>query len=90
MKRLLMKGIRFYQRAFSAFTPSHCRYQPTCSNYALGAVEKFGWFKGGLMGIARVLRCQPLVKGGLDPVPDNFTLRRNPLFREDKTSVKKR
>ncbi|RRK10781.1 membrane protein insertion efficiency factor YidD [Lactiplantibacillus garii] len=90
MKRLLIKGIRFYQRAFSAFTPARCRYQPTCSNYAIGAVEKFGWFKGTLMGLARILRCHPFIKGGLDPVPDKFTLRRNPLFREDRTSVKKR
>ncbi|CAM3025279.1 membrane protein insertion efficiency factor YidD [Lactiplantibacillus plajomi] len=90
MKRLLIGFIHFYQRAFSAFSPAHCRYQPTCSNYALEAIQRFGWGKGALMGLARVLRCQPLVKGGLDPVPEKFTLRRNPLFREDKARVKKR
>lgn len=84
MKRLLVKAIHFYQRAYSAFTPAQCRYQPTCSNYTVGAIERFGAVRGGLMGIARILRCQPFVKGGLDPVPDKFTLRRNPLFREDK------
>ncbi|KLD58674.1 hypothetical protein WP50_24495 [Lactiplantibacillus plantarum] len=40
MRRLLMKGIRFYQRAFSAFSPAHCRYYPTCSNYTLEALER--------------------------------------------------
>ncbi|MFB9770216.1 membrane protein insertion efficiency factor YidD [Lactiplantibacillus modestisalitolerans] len=90
MKRLLIKLIRLYQRAFSAFRPAHCRYQPTCSNYALTAITRFGVGRGSLMAIGRILRCQPFVRGGLDPVPDQFTLRRNPLFREDKKSVKKR
>ncbi|MDN3984224.1 membrane protein insertion efficiency factor YidD [Lactiplantibacillus plantarum] len=90
MRRLLMKGIRFYQRAFSAFSPAHCRYYPTCSNYTLEAIDRFGAVKGVLMGVARILRCQPLVKGGFDPVPVHFSLRRNPQYKEEDHRGKKR
>lgn len=44
----------------------------------VSAIEKHGWLGGLIMGLARIIRCNPLVKGGVDPVPDNFTLRRNP------------
>ncbi|MFC6201996.1 membrane protein insertion efficiency factor YidD [Lactiplantibacillus nangangensis] len=84
MKRVLISSIRWYQRAFSAFSPAHCRYWPTCSAYTIEAVDRFGAARGGLMGIARVLRCQPFVKGGFDPVPATFSLRRNPAFKEEK------
>jgi len=90
MRRLLIKGVRFYQRAFSAFSPAHCRYYPTCSTYTIDAINHFGALKGSLMGIARILRCQPFVKGGFDPVPAHFSLRRNPQFKEEVTDVKKR
>lgn len=69
--------VRFYQRFISARRPYRvCRYYPTCSQYMLEATERFG-AKGILMGICRILRCQPFAKGGYDPVPQHFTLRRN-------------
>ena len=66
-----------YQRWLSPLFPPHCRYYPTCSNYMLTAVRKHGCLLGVIMGIARILRCQPLVRGGYDPVPDKFTIFRN-------------
>lgn len=77
MKKLLMKGVRGYQRRISPLFPPTCRYYPTCSHYTLEALEKHGALKGTLMGAARILRCQPFVKGGYDPVPERFTLLRN-------------
>ncbi|MGT2637861.1 membrane protein insertion efficiency factor YidD [Streptococcus ratti] len=76
MKKLLIAPVRFYQKFISPFFPASCRYRPTCSAYMIEAIEKHG-LKGILMGIARILRCHPFVKGGQDPVPDHFTLRRN-------------
>lgn len=77
MRWLLMKLVRGYQRWISPLFPPTCRYYPTCSTYMLQALKKHGAIKGGLMGVARILRCHPFVKGGVDPVPDHFTLRRN-------------
>lgn len=70
MKGLLIKIIRFYQRHISANTPPSCRFYPTCSNYAVEAIEKHGAFKGSLLSVYRILRCNPLCKGGYDPVPE--------------------
>lgn len=78
MKRILMRIIRFYQKYISPQTPPSCRYHPTCSSYALEAVEKHGALKGGVMGTARIIRCNPFVEGGVDEVPDHFTIFRNP------------
>lgn len=78
MKKILMSIIRFYQKHISPATPPSCRYHPTCSSYALEAVDKHGALKGGAMSTARILRCNPFVEGGVDKVPDYFTLRRNP------------
>jgi len=71
-----MNCIRFYQKYISPMKPPTCRFTPTCSTYALQAVERFGVFKGLLLAIWRVLRCNPLNPGGEDPVPEKFTLRR--------------
>ncbi len=76
MKRIFLALIRFYQLAISPLLPRCCRYYPTCSAYAAEAVKRFGALKGGLMGAARILRCHPFCRGGYDPVPDSFTLRR--------------
>ena len=62
---LLLGLIRFYQRAISPYFPPCCRYTPTCSQYALEAVKKYGPFKGGYLA----LRCNPFHPGGYDPVP---------------------
>ncbi|MDT6981003.1 membrane protein insertion efficiency factor YidD [Levilactobacillus zymae] len=77
MRRLLMGLVRGYQRWISPLFPPTCRYYPTCSTYMLQALAKHGAVKGSLMGIARILRCHPFVHGGVDPVPDHFSLRRN-------------
>lgn len=78
MKNLLKKLIRGYQKGISPALPPSCIYEPTCSNYALQALEKHGAIKGTLMAMARILRCHPFAEGGLDEVPDYFTLKRNP------------
>lgn len=67
MKMILIKLIEVY-RKYSANTPPRCRYYPTCSQYALEAIEKHGALKGGLLAAYRILRCNPFSKGGYDPV----------------------
>ena len=79
MKRLMLAMIRFYRRelSHSKRAPS-CRYIPTCSEYAVTAIERYGPWKGGRMAAWRLLRCNPFSKGGYDPVPEdpNIILRR--------------
>ena len=69
MKRFLLACIRFYRRQISPRKPPCCRYIPTCSEYALQAVEKYGPLRGGFLALRRLLRCNPFHKGGYDPVP---------------------
>jgi hypothetical protein len=69
MRRALIGLVRFYQRWVSPLTPPSCRYIPTCSAYAVEALEKYGALRGGWMAVSRVLRCNPLHRGGYDPVP---------------------
>ena len=69
MKNFLMKAIRFYQRRISPLFPPKCRYYPTCSQYALQAIEIHGVFKGILLAIGRLMRCNIFFPGGVDPVP---------------------
>ena len=69
MKRVFLWLIRFYRRYLSPLTPPCCRFIPTCSQYALEAIEKYGPFKGGWLAFRRILRCHPFHKGGYDPVP---------------------
>jgi putative membrane protein insertion efficiency factor len=62
--------IRFYQLTISRVLPQGaCRFHPTCSHYGYQAIAKYGLFKGGLMAVWRILRCQPFSPGGFDPVP---------------------
>lgn len=68
-KRFLLGSIRFYKREISPFLPNACRYIPTCSEYAMQAVEKYGAVKGGYLAARRILRCHPFHPGGYDPVP---------------------
>ena len=70
MKRLMLFLIRFYKRNISPHTKPSCRYIPTCSEYAQTAIERFGAARGGVLALKRVLRCNPFVKGGYDPVPE--------------------
>lgn len=69
MKFLLIGLIRVYRLLISPLFPPSCRFQPTCSQYALDAVERFGSIRGSWMAIKRILRCQPFHPGGYDPVP---------------------
>ncbi|MBR2868246.1 MAG: membrane protein insertion efficiency factor YidD [Clostridia bacterium] len=69
MKKLLLLLIRFYRRCISPLFPPSCRYYPTCSQYAVEAIEVHGAFKGALLAIWRVLRCNPFSPGGVDLVP---------------------
>ena len=69
MKNFLLKGIRFYQRRISPLFPPKCRYYPTCSQYAVEAIEVHGVFKGMLLAIGRLMRCNIFFPGGVDPVP---------------------
>jgi putative membrane protein insertion efficiency factor len=68
MKSLALKFLRGYKRLISPMLPAACRYVPTCSEYAVEAVERFGIVRGGTMTLWRVLRCNPFVHGGVDPV----------------------
>ena len=70
MKRMMLKSLRFYKRNISPLLPPACKYTPTCSEYAMEAVERFGPVKGGYLAAKRLLRCNPFAKGGYDPVPD--------------------
>jgi len=69
MKQILMALVKFYRAAVSPYRRPCCRYYPTCSQYALQALEKYGAVKGGWLALRRILRCNPLHKGGYDPVP---------------------
>ncbi|MDT0642414.1 membrane protein insertion efficiency factor YidD [Zunongwangia sp. F363] len=61
--------VRFYQKFISPITPATCRYAPTCSQYTLTALRRFGFFKGGWLGLKRILSCHPWGGSGYDPVP---------------------
>ena len=72
MKKILLGLIRFYQRNISPGLPPRCRFIPTCSQYALEAVEKYGARKGGVLALKRILKCQPFHRQKsieYDPVP---------------------
>jgi putative membrane protein insertion efficiency factor len=70
VKKLFLLLIRFYQRCISPCLPPRCRFRPTCSAYALEAIQKYGAAKGGFLALKRLLRCHPFYKGNwYDPVP---------------------
>ena len=79
MKRLALLPIAAYQRWVSPAFGRRCRFEPTCSAYAAHAVRRFGFWRGSLMALWRLLRCNPFSHGGFDPVPERFTLRARPL-----------
>lgn len=68
MKAVMLSAIRFYRRYLSPLKPPTCRFVPTCSEYAMEAVEKYGAAVGLRMAVRRVLRCHPFCAGGYDPV----------------------
>ena len=69
MKRVLLLLIQFYRAEVSPLTLPTCRYYPTCSAYAMEAIERYGARRGGWMALRRILRCHPFHPGGYDPVP---------------------
>ncbi|TFH40315.1 MAG: membrane protein insertion efficiency factor YidD [Chrysiogenales bacterium] len=74
--KLIIFVIRVYQTILSPLLPPSCRFYPSCSVYAIGALKRHGVLKGSLLAAWRVLRCHPFNAGGLDPVPDTFRFRR--------------
>ncbi len=69
MKKVLIAIVTFYRRHISPARPPCCRFTPTCSAYALEALEKYGALKGSWLSLKRFVRCNPFCKGGYDPVP---------------------
>jgi len=77
MSRLLKVPILFYRKFISPLKPPTCRFYPSCSNYALEAIETHGAWRGVYLAIRRILRCHPFHPGGMDPVPPAQTRRLN-------------
>ncbi|NLY87314.1 MAG: membrane protein insertion efficiency factor YidD [Clostridiales bacterium] len=69
IEKIMISLVRAYQIGISPYLGGHCRYRPTCSQYFIEAVEKYGALKGSWLGIRRILRCHPGRPGGYDPVP---------------------
>lgn len=69
MKTVLIAGIKLYQKYISPMKRTRCPYIPTCSQYGLEAIQKYGAVKGSFLAVWRILRCNPFSKGGYDPVP---------------------
>jgi len=67
-KELSIKAIKFYKKWISPGLPSSCRFYPTCSDYTVQAIEKYGFMKGLFLGLKRILRCHPFNPGGYDPL----------------------
>ena len=68
LQRVMLGGIRFYRKRLSPLKPPSCRYYPTCSAYAVEAIEKYGPARGGWLALRRIRRGHPFAKGGYDPV----------------------
>ena len=71
MRQVLIALIKLYRYAISPYLAPSCRYTPSCSSYAIEAVERFGIFRGSWMAVLRISRCHPWHEGGYDPVPDS-------------------
>lgn len=69
LRRVLISCVRGYQLMISPHLPPSCRYYPTCSHYAIEALQKYGAWRGGWMAVRRIARCHPFHAGGFDPVP---------------------
>lgn len=76
-KKFAIFFIRFYQKAISPLKPPSCRFYPTCSQYGLEAIERFGVLKGGMLTLKRISKCHPFHPGGYDPVPEKWPQKKN-------------
>lgn len=75
MKYIFIAIIKFYQVAISPYFPSSCRFEPTCSQYSVESLKRFGIFKGGWLSIKRISKCHPWHEGGYDPVPEKTEIK---------------
>lgn len=74
LKKIFVIPIKLYKKLISPLLPAQCKYYPSCSTYALQAIERFGIIRGTILGAWRILRCNPWSLGGIDPVPEKFDL----------------
>ncbi|MFX3618604.1 MAG: membrane protein insertion efficiency factor YidD [Sporolactobacillus sp.] len=77
MKYVFIFFIRLYQKFISPLTPPSCRFYPTCSQYAVVAIGRFGAIRGGWLALRRLLKCHPFHPGGFDPVPEKISKEKN-------------
>lgn len=73
LKKILITILQGYKKIISPLLPPACRYYPTCSEYAMLAIDRFGIFAGSWLAIKRILRCHPFHPGGYDPVPEKHS-----------------
>ncbi len=83
MKKIALLLLRGYKKFISPLLPPSCRFRPTCSEYAMEAISRYGIIQGGFLSLKRILRCNPFCKCGYDPVPDL-----PPLFKKNKHDIK--
>jgi putative membrane protein insertion efficiency factor len=83
MKYICVILIKFYRKLISPLKPPCCRFYPTCSDYAVQAFIKHGFFTGLVLSVYRIMRCNPFCKPGYDPVPDKIILRRKNNLERD-------
>jgi len=76
LKYLFILLIRFYQLVISPLKPPTCRFYPTCSHYGLESIKRFGALRGGYLAIKRILKCHPFHPGGIDPVPTEWSTKK--------------
>ena len=74
LARIAIRSVQWYQQHISARRPPCCKYYPSCSAYTLIAIRRFGFWRGGLLGFLRLLRCRPWSDGGIDDVPHQYSL----------------
>ncbi len=89
MKYIFIALIKFYKKFISPLTPPKCKYYPTCSSYAVTAIEKYGAIRGSALAVWRIFRCNPWSLGGIDYVPEKFTFRVKKFGRYSPHSNKK-
>lgn len=83
IKSIFITMIKAYQVLISPFLGNRCRFHPSCSEYMIQAIKRFGVIKGGYLGIKRLARCHPMCEGGLDPVPETYPNKRSKKHEKD-------